>query len=214
MPPRCAARWSEAEISKSAENALADVFVRLWALEPELDDSDQPRPRMLRLTPKAKRVWTAYFDRHAEEQVELDGDLAAAWSKLRGAAARLALILHLAGWAPGGEEEPERIDQASVEAGIGLTDWFGNEARRVYGLLCESDEEREERELTSWIDGKGGRATVRDMMRGLRRYRNDAPAIEKALARLVKRQRGRWVSENRRGGPGRPKSILRASSRW
>ena len=128
---------------------------------PSLTYSDQPRPRMLRLTPKAKRVWTAYLDRHAEEQVELDGDLAAAWSKLRGWGGPPGGPLPPRRCPGGGEEEPERIDQASVEAGIGLTDWFGNEARLVYGLLCESDEEREERELTSWIDGKGGRATVR-----------------------------------------------------
>lgn len=151
MPPRRAAAWSEAEIPEASGKTLADIFDRLWGLEPEHDENGQPRPRILGLTPEAKRVWSAYFNRHAAEQVELDGDLAAAWSKLRGAAARLALVLHHAEWAAGGDMEAHRIDQRSIEAGIGLSDWFGNEARRVYALLSETKEQGEERELVAWI---------------------------------------------------------------
>ncbi len=166
MPPRQPARWSDAEIPEASGRMLAGVFDRLWELEPEQDGEGRPRPRILALTPEAKRVWTAYFNRHSAEQVELDGDLAAAWSKLRGGAARLALVVHLAEWAAGGNVDPDRIDQSSVEAGIGLADWFGQEAQRVYALLGETEGDREDRELVAWIERKGGRATVRDIRGG------------------------------------------------
>ena len=208
MPPRHAARWSEAEIPEAIGELVADVFTRLWDLEPETDEQGEPRPRYLGLTPEAKQAWVAYFNRHGAEQVELDGDLAAAWSKLRGCTARLALVLHLVKWAAGDDVDPDRIDQTSIEAGIGLSDWFGQEAQRVYGILGETEEDREDRELIDWLNGHGGRATVREIMRGLRRFREEAAAVETALARLVKKRVGRWVPENHGGGPGRPASVF------
>ncbi len=115
--------------------------------------------------------------------------------------------LHLPNERPGATWSRDRIDQRSIEAGIGLSDWFGNEARRVYALLRETKEQREERELVAWIAQRGGRATVRDIERGPRQFRGEVAAIEKAIARLVKRRRGRWV-HGRRDGPGRPASIF------
>jgi hypothetical protein len=208
MPPRHPTRWSETEIPESTGKALAHVFDRLWGLGDDLDEEGEPRPRLLDLTAEAKRAWVAYFDRHSMEQVELDGDLAAAWSKLRGAAARLALVVQLVEWAGGGEATQDRIDQTSIEAGIGLSDWFGQEVHRVYAVLGESEEQHEERELLAWITRKGARATVRDITRGLRKYRRNVPAVEKVLDRLVKRGRGRWAPEDHGGSPGRPASVF------
>ena len=39
------------------------------------------------------------------------------------------------------------VDEVSMAAGITLADWFGQEGRRVYGVLGESDEERD---VGSW----------------------------------------------------------------
>ena len=208
MPPRQAVRWSEVEISETSGQSLADIFGRLWELEPDLDEDGYSRPRLLPLTPEAKAAWRTYFDRNGAEQVELDGDLAAAWSKLRGAAARLALVVHLVKWAAGSDIAPDRIDQTSIKAGIGLSDWFGQEAQRLYSVLGESEEDREDRELVAWIKRRGGRTTVRDITRGLRKYRENAPAVEKVLACLVKRKCGRWVAEDHGGGAGRPASVF------
>ena len=44
---------------------------------------------------EAKEVWVRFYNEHADEQVEMKGDLAAAWSKLEGYAARFALLIHL-----------------------------------------------------------------------------------------------------------------------
>ena len=92
------------------------------------------------LTPEAKAVWIEYYDRHRAELAGLDDDLAAAWSKLEAYAARFALIFQLCSWAAG-----EAGDQASTKPHPGrdrLSDWFGHEARRVYGLFSESAEDK------------------------------------------------------------------------
>jgi hypothetical protein len=63
----------------------------------------------------------------------LDDDLCLAWSKLEAYAARFALIVQLCAWAAG-EASGDAIDQPNIEAGIAHSDWFGNEARRVYSV--------------------------------------------------------------------------------
>ena len=88
------------------------------------------------LSDEAKRLWIEYFNRHRAELADLDDDLAAAWSKLEAYAARFALIFQLCSWAAG---EPhasdEQVDEAAMVSGIALSDWFGGEAKRVYGLF-------------------------------------------------------------------------------
>ena len=50
---------------------------------------------ILKLTSEAKSRYVAFFNEHNEQISSLDGELAAAWSKLEEYAARLALIVHL-----------------------------------------------------------------------------------------------------------------------
>src|SRR5262249_48668110 len=165
MPPRKAKRWSEALVDEALDSALADIFDRLYSLSMTVDAaSEEPSPVPLNLSAGAKRAWVAFYNEHALEQVELTGDLAAAWSKLEGYAARLALVVHLARWAAGAAlagEQPGDVDAESVEAGIELSRWFGNETQRVYAALNESDGEREPRELVELMQRKGRSITAR-----------------------------------------------------
>ena len=46
-----------------------------------------------------------------------------------------------------------------MTSGIALSDWFGGEAKRVYGLFSESSHDRDQRELVELIEKKGGRIT-------------------------------------------------------
>jgi hypothetical protein len=180
--------WSEAIVDEALDSSLADVFDRLYGLSMTVHDGELA-PVPLNLSADAKRAWVAFYNEHAQEQLELTGDLAAAWSKLEGYAARLALVVHLTRWAAGLAqigEPPGDVDAESVEAGIALSRWFGNEAQRVYAALSESDEEREQRELVELMQRKGGCATVRELMRSSRRYRASADEAEAALEDLVK----------------------------
>lgn len=204
-PPRRPKRWTEHDISATMEDELERVFERLYSLQPLQGEDGDARPLDLPLTPEGKRVWVSFYNSHAQEQVELTGDLAASWSKLEGYAARLALVVHLARWAAGDPtlENPNLVDEGSVNAGVELSRWFGHEARRVYAILGESPEERQHRRLVEMIQSKGGAVTVRDVQRSSRQYATAADA-EQALNRLVRAGMGVWESPKPSRAGGRP----------
>ena len=200
-PPRKVKRWTEKDIDPAAEQALTRLVDRLFDLQPEGED-----PKPIGMTSDAKRVWLDYFNRHAQEQAELSGELAAAWSKLEETPARLALILHHVLWAANDPtlKHPEQVDGDTMVASVRLTEWFKYEARRVYSMLSESDEQRELRRLLDWVAGKGGRVTARDLQRGPRQYRGDTPAAEQALDDLAKAGYGCWQDISPKASGGRP----------
>jgi len=217
MPPRKRKQWTEAEVSVVAEAAVAELFDRLFALtmapDPKSTDPLNPDliPRLLALTERGKRAWVMFYNEHAGEQADLTGDEAAAWSKLEGGAARFALVIHLVRWAAGDTtlRDPDRVDEASIAAGVSLARWFGEEARRVYAILSESDEDKELRRLVEWIERKGGSATARDLTHGLRAYRGDSALAEKALGELVKAGIAEWFHDPSGEKGGRPTSRVR-----
>jgi hypothetical protein len=215
MPTRKPKQWTEADLDADTEAAVAMVFDRLFGLTHETDDEGDEQARVLPLTGDGKRAWVTFYNEHATEQVELSGDLSAAWSKLEGYAARLALVIHLTRWAAGDATllDSARVDQASIAAGVALARWFGDEARRVYAILSESDEDRETRRLVEWIDRKGGTVTARDLTRGPRIYKRDPERAARALADLVASGEAVWVHDDPSSKGGRPTDRIRLVSR-
>ena len=205
-PPRRVKRWTEADIDPAAEAEIGRLMDRLYGLQPTESDDAVLRPVVVGLSPDAKTAWKAYYNDHALEQADLAGDLSAAWSKLEEYAARLALVVHFARWAADDSTlaSAEVVDAASMAAGIALATWFKGEARRVYALLGESDEDRDRRRLIEWIERKGGSATPRDAQMGCRWLR-EAGAAEAALEQLAKAGWGNWepTPPGRRGQPTR-----------
>jgi hypothetical protein len=103
------------------------------------------------------------------------------------------LVIHFVRWAV---DDPnlatvDEIDTESIEAGVSLSRWFGNEARRVYAILGESDEQRDQRRLVELIQRKGGSVTVRDLMRSKRMFA-EAESAKQALDELGKAGYGHW----------------------
>jgi hypothetical protein len=201
-------------VDAATEAAVAAVFDRLYALTPETEDDGDERPRLAKLADDGKAAWVRFYNEHAGEQVNLSGDEAAAWSKLEGYAARLALVIHLTRGAAGDAtlRDPARVDEASIAAGVALARWFGDEARRIYAILSESEDDRGARRLIEWIERRGGSVTVRDLARGPREYRG-TDAAAKALEALVASGVGRWEVDDHGGGPGRPVDRFRLLSR-
>ncbi len=205
-PPRIAKRWTEADIDPSAEAEIAWLVNRLYELRPTESAEGELRPVVVGLATDAKAAWKAYYNAHAQEQADLAGELSAAWSKLEEYAARLALVVHFARWAA---DDPtlasaDVVDAGSMAAGIRLVNWFKGEARRVYALLSESDDDRDQRLLVEWIERKGGLATARESQMGCRWLR-EAGAAEAALDALAKAGWGNWepTPRGRRGQPTR-----------
>ncbi|MBP7933822.1 MAG: hypothetical protein KA354_04155 [Phycisphaerae bacterium] len=96
------------------------------------------------------------------------------------------------------------MDEQSIAAGVALSRWFGNEVRRVYATLGESDEGRDRRHLVEWIERRGGRVSVRELTHGLRPYRGQSGAARAVLDGLVKAGLGRWIHPAPEPGGGRP----------
>ena len=191
MPPRRIVQWSEATIDKATEEKLAGLFDRLLAMERGRDEHGRPIPKEVGLSPEAHAEWVDFYNRHRAEQVELSGDLAAAWSKLEAYAARLALIVHLCRWADGESINPNQIDVESLRSAVRLVDWFGHEAQRVYALLAK-DEADENGKTLNLIRRKGGGITAGELQQYDRRFRGKADAAEAELERLVRTKLGHW----------------------
>ncbi|NLF73305.1 MAG: DUF3987 domain-containing protein [Candidatus Anammoximicrobium sp.] len=210
-PPRRPKHWTDADIDPAAEAELGQLLARLYDLEPDTDDGGQPCPVCIGLAADAKRLWVEFYNAHGQEQVDLTGELAAAWSKLEGCAARLALIVHYARWAAGDTslQHPDKIDADSMRRAVTLAEWFKAQARRVYGVLAESDEQRERRLLVEWIRRKGGAVTGRELQQGPRQYRGSTDAAEAALQELVKAGLGTWQDLPTTDKGGRPGRIFR-----
>lgn len=166
-PPRRAKRWTEAELDPLTDGAVAVLFDRLYAIEPERDADGDPSPKLLGLDAAAKAAWIDFVNEHGQEQLALVGDEAAAWSKLEGYAARLALIVHLVRAAAEDPTLADRdvIDAASIESGISLSRWFAAEALRIYGALAADEGERETRRLLELLERQPGPVSVREWQR-------------------------------------------------
>ena len=208
-PPRRAKRWTEADIAPEMEGELVQIFDRIYELSPTVSEDNESRPVLIGLSPDAKGAWIAYYNDHGIEQKNLTGDLSAAWSKLEEYAARLALVIHFIRWAVNDPdlEDSEKVDLASMEAGIALTKWFKHDALRTYALLDENDQERDERRLVEWIARKGGSVTVREVQAGCRWLR-PAGTAEAALEALAKTGSGTRYHQPSSPGGGRPTRIF------
>jgi DNA polymerase I-like protein with 3'-5' exonuclease and polymerase domains len=203
MPPKLPKRWSEAEVAPEVEQAYQDALDRLLALDFDSIDGEKA-PHALRLSREGKAVWVEFYDDWAREQAAAEGELAAAFSKLEAYAARLALVHHVVSRVARGDADQALVERESVEAGVTLCRWFAGEARRVHATLSESTEERDTRRLVEFIQARGGRITVRGLMRAnCRRYPN-ADAAESALAVLVEAGLARWIEPQTGTKGGKP----------
>src|ERR1019366_2894390 len=85
MPPKRQKRWTEAEIAEHLEVDVLALFDRLYDLQPDHDEDGEPIPRLVKLSTAAKHdVWIPFYNENGQEQVALDEELAAEWSKLEG----------------------------------------------------------------------------------------------------------------------------------
>ena len=202
MPPRRPKRWTDDTVSEAVASQYATTFDRLYRLQMEGTDLTC-RPRVLPLTTPARKLFAQFVDAWGERTAELDGPLAAANSKLEAYAARLSLILHLAG--SSAPEHEQEVGRTAVVAAIDLIDWFANEAERVYAMLAGDERPIADERLIQWTISKGERATVRNLYSsGPRRWRNSPEQAEADADRLVLAGRLVWVqpSRNCNGRPG------------
>jgi Protein of unknown function (DUF3987)/3'-5' exonuclease/Bifunctional DNA primase/polymerase, N-terminal len=191
MPPKLKKRWSENEIHPDAERAYHDTLDRLQTLEFDTS-SGEDGPHVLHLSAEAKQQWVVFYNSWAIEQAAAEGELAAAFSKLEGYAARFALVHHVLTHVGLEADDRRSVGARSVEAGVELSRWFASEARRIYATLSEGAEEREARRLVEFIRARGGSMTARDLQKSNSRKYPLAEAAEAALEALITAGLGEW----------------------
>jgi DNA polymerase I-like protein with 3'-5' exonuclease and polymerase domains len=207
MPPKLGKRWSEVEIDLDVQEAYDKTLHALRELHMDRDQDGEKEPFAVRLTPEAKTVWVRFYGEWAKVQANAEGELAAAYSKPEGYAARLALIHHIVSLVGRGEDDCQPIEPASIEAGVTLARWFAYEVRRIYRTLAETEDQKHTRKLLELIRSWGGIASVRRLQHASgSRYRN-AEDAEAALQALVDAGLAEW--QEREPGPqgGRPTRV-------
>lgn len=207
MPPVRRRQWSEATVSERTRKRYAAMLAALLAI-PMGGALLDPAPVDMPMTKEAKAAWIEFYNAHnLAEQASEGGDLAAAWSKLEGYAARLALILHHVRLVSGEDADTEAVDAVSMKAGIAIARWFAGEAERVYAMLGGDAETDEYADLVDLIQQRGGRITARELSRASRRYREDGTARE-ALCQLAEAGKGGWIELPPGKEGGRPVTVF------
>ncbi len=193
----------------------AAAYERLGAIPLNIAEDGKLHPAIVGLSLPAKPIAKAWVDALRDRmKEEEDGAVRAALAKLKGVVFRVALLFHLIDWAGrGGLGDFGSISADTLARAIKVVDWFAAEARRVYSMLGETDEEGEHRELVEWLERKGGTATARDLTRGPRKYRRDPERASKALADLVASGAAMWVPDDSGSKGGRPTDRVRLVSR-
>ncbi|MEW4452748.1 DUF3987 domain-containing protein [Bremerella sp. JC817] len=204
-PPRKPKRWTDDDLTPCDREPIERLIDQLLSLSMSEDEYGEQQPINIPLTSEAEQRWISFYNAHNEEQNDLSGELAAAWSKLEGYAARLALLCELVS-NPGSEV----VGVDNLNVGISLARWFADEAARIYGDLGgsgDSEAAREKRALdrvSDWISKQGGEVTARDVQRNLSQY-STAREAEAVLDRLASTGLGKW--EVRETG-GRPATVF------
>jgi hypothetical protein len=207
-PPMRPDRWSEAIIPDRLRAAVLELFGELWLLHPEHDANDNPRPASLTLEPDAKEAFVAYYNDCGDAALAADEHTEAAWGKLSGYAARLALVGQLTA-----NPNATTVTGEVMRAACDLARWFGAEAARIYASIAETADQRETRKLVEFIKSRGGPASVRDVTHYHWPFRNQPDKAEQALSGLVKKGLGIWleIKPEGRGRPTRKFQLLQAS---
>lgn len=149
--------WSEAEISLSTLQELWKIFDGLWRLSPS---------RQLSFTNAGKAMWVDWAQDHYAEysNPNFPEYLSGAWTKMEAYAARLALVVQELRYVSR-EAASEDVDELSMAASADLIDYFKSHAKRVYAYLRATTEDKAVNAALRWIAARGGRVTIRDIVR-------------------------------------------------
>ena len=206
LPPRRPKVWTEAEVDPFIEAEVGAVFDRLFEFEPAKDDDGNPKPVEISLSVGGKAAWVEFYNQHGREQAALSGDLAAAWSKLEGYAARLALVVHCVRTAAGDASiSGGLVDNRSVDVGVALSRWFCAETKRVYtmfGFTRQNAAPVSKPDLLLRMLEETGKMTVRDIQQKSKRKFSGADEIKNILDNLVDEGRVIREYENKGETPG------------
>lgn len=157
--------WTEAFVTREAQEGYLKVFEALLRLSPSMDEEGRSFSVAAPFTVTGKEVFVGWANAHHEEQTELlfPENLRGPWAKLEGYCARLALILQECRYVIG-EATGEAIDEISALGAVALMNYFKSHTRKVYSRLHVTREDKQAELALKWIQKQGGKVTVRDLV--------------------------------------------------
>jgi hypothetical protein len=199
MPPAEELKWPDGDMDWATVEAVRSLFRTLFDMPMPADG-----PKVLDMEPDAQLIFKQFYQQQQREIRTASGAVKGMLSKINAAVLRLALVCHVARQAAGAPIG-DRVDVESITRAIVLGRWFAREGRRVYQLLlggravdrAADDAAAAER----WIEAKGGFSSLRDLRKGLARFREDDDRAEQAARRLVAERRARWEAPITGGRP-------------
>ena len=173
-----------------------------------MDETGTLTPHLIDLSPEAKRAWIDFYNAIEKQQGKSGDlfDLRDIASKIADNAARLAVLFHLYEVGPYGEVSRELFEGAAR-----IAIWHLNEARRFFGGLTVSEEQRQIAELDAWLlktcqDGGRHHLTQRDILRQGPNQCRKKSVLEPLLAKLEE------LGRIRQSTTGRTKLIFQTCS--
>ncbi len=177
---------------------------RLHELAMGSNDHGQPVPVIVPFSPMAAELMERLAAEMQERSGEAVGPMKGALGKVRGQAARLALVLEFMWWAAEPDREPAEVTAAAFTAAAALMDgYFLPMAERTFGDAAVAPAERDAALLAKWImRTKPDHVNARQLQRaGILPGAKDAGRVKAALEVL---RDAEWVAEpGTNAGPGR-----------
>jgi len=201
-PPHRVPRWSDRGLPADVEGRWADLLRDLLAIELSHDGE----PVRVEFDRAAAVLWSRWHDDAAARIEQADDDeAAAACSKSRAIAARLALVFACVR----ARGIPSCVMAGDLSRALTAIDWATSEWQRAVSGLAAVAMADSDTSLIRLITGLGGTITPRELARCLPRYRGQTHLAEADLDGLVLAGRGRW--EHPPPGPrgGRPTKIFK-----
>jgi hypothetical protein len=153
-PPEKGTQWREAKVRQELTRNVQNLFDNLLALQGGVDENGNPIPLSYAFNPESQTLFVAEYNRYGREKLLLSPILKSFWAKCSAHIARIALVLHcvkleskpaVSQWQADGDVAPwdnhdYLIDVDTMQAAIGITKWYANEAASVYQqIACIAD---------------------------------------------------------------------------
>ncbi len=156
-PETLNAMWTEDDISDGAIVAYRELHDNLRALSMTTDEEGDPLETAVTFSPDAKETYISVYNSHREEMAApgFPRYLRSVWAKLEAYTLRLTLIAACSRFTE--LSLAERIEEEDVLRAVTLSNYFKDQARRVFGALRGYDEKKRLLEdVAAFVGARGG----------------------------------------------------------
>ncbi len=128
-------KFSQAEMDPGTAELWNTIIERLLKINMDLDVTGNPNPKVIQMSPEAKKLYKIWYNQNAERIHNSTDQIAGILTKFDTHIPRLALIIEALGWACGECRDIDLIRPESMERAIRLAKYFEQSAIRVHAKI-------------------------------------------------------------------------------